>query len=136
MASDGRAALDAQIAKLRGLGDALTDAAAPAVAEAVQDKIETNIASGRGPDGKAWEPTATGRQPLQGALKAVETRAVGDTIVVTLEGHEVHHHRGDTRGNIQRQIIPTKKTPQPIARAIESVLADKFREHMGVRDGR
>lgn len=134
--ANGRAALDAQVNRLRTLGKAIVRDAAPKVAVAVKKEIDASISAGREPSGKPWTPTASGKKPLANAAAAVSVTAVGTVVVVRLEGHEVHHHRGDTRGNVVRQIIPSGKTPEPVTKAIADVVETEFREHMGVRGGR
>lgn len=124
------AALDAYVRKLRSV-DGLAVAAAPAVAEAFKEELDGQIARGQGPDGTPWQRTESGEQPLQNAAAAVTVKAVGSVIVARVEGPEAFHHRGQTRGNIRRQILPSAALPQPFTRAIKRVLEERFAEVMG-----
>lgn len=128
MSEAGFAALDAHIARLRGLD--LARRAAPDAARAVQDELRRQIAAGVDPDGKPWPRTQDGRKPLATAEKALAVGAVGTTIVLRLRGHVARHHRGIARGGIERQILPRRGIPQAMDRAIRRVLADHFREAM------
>lgn len=128
---DGRAALDAQIKRLRSLPRALTRDAAPKIAKAVELEIRAQIARGVGPDGKPWKATEAGGRPLRHAAEHVTVVAVGDVIVVRVDGVEARHHLGAVKGGVKRPIIPTGALPDPIARAIGRVIAEQFRAHMG-----
>jgi hypothetical protein len=132
--ADGFAELDAQIARLRSLPHLARDSA-PAVARAVEAEIVRQIGRGVGPDGKAWAPTEDGNRPLQNAAKALTVRALGTTIICRLDGPEARHHLGFVRGGKVRQILPTGKIPDPMTRAIRSVVERKFLEHMEVGRG-
>jgi len=134
MARDGRAALDLQIARLRALPLALTRDAAPAVARAVEAEIRAQLARGEGPGGKPWPMRKVdGGRPLRHAADAVTVTSVGDVIIVRLSGVEVRHHLGAVRGGVRRPIIPTGSLPDPLASAIETIVAEKFAQHMGAR---
>jgi hypothetical protein len=128
--SNGAAQLDGQIARLRELAK-LVPSAAPAVAVAMSDVIVANIARGVGPDGAPWERTEEGKQPLRGAAKALEVRAVGTVVVATLTGPEARHHLGAVRGGVRREILPTGGTiPGPMVDRIERAVTDRFRAIM------
>lgn len=128
--ADGRALLRAQIARLRKL-EGLTKDVAPKVARAVERELRAQIAAGKGPDGKPWKPRQDGGQPLRNAASALSVRAVGDVIVVRLDGVEARHHLGAVRGGVRRQIIPTGSMPDAVSRAIEQVVTREFRAVMG-----
>lgn len=128
--ADGRAALRAQIARLRKLSG-LTKDVAPKVARAVERELRAQIAAGKGPDGKPWKRRQDGGQPLRNAAAALSVRAVGDVIVVRLDGVEARHHLGAVRGGVRRQIIPTGSMPDALTRAIEEVVTREFRSIMG-----
>ena len=131
MAHDGSIALNAQIAKLRRLGPALTKGGAPAVALAVRGELAAQIAAGTGPDGRAWKPTKAGTPPLRNAAAALTVRAVGTVVVATLSGVEARHHLGAVKGKVKREILPTGKIPDPVTRAITRVVTAEFEAIMG-----
>lgn len=127
--ADGFAALDAHIGRLRAL-PGLARRAAPAVARALQDEVQHQIAAGVGPDGKPWPKRQDGGQPLATAGKALAVGAVGTRIVLRLRGHIARHHRGIAKGGVQRQILPTGAIPRAYAQVIQRVLAEHFHEAM------
>lgn len=127
---DGSAALKAQIARLRTLGT-MVQRAAPGVAQALEREIVAQVAAGLGPDGKPLVRTQDGRQPLQGAARALRVRAVGTVIVARLEGHHALHHRGTVRGGVRRPVLPTDAASESVARAIQKTLAREFGLLMG-----
>jgi hypothetical protein len=129
------AALDEQIRRLRSVQGLAKDAA-PFVADALKEEIDAQIARGQGPDGRPWVRTDEGRAPLKNAAKAVTVKALGATIVARVEGPEAYHHRGQTRGNIVRPIIPTGRLTAPFTRAIKRVLAERYASLMGGDHGR
>lgn len=129
--ADGDETLASIIDRLRGLPVALVKDAAPLVAKEAKQIISDNITAQRGPDGEAWARGEVGAgDVLTNAAKAVDCRAVGDTILITLEGPEVKHHKATAKGGIRRRIIPTKKIPAPLVAAIRKVLGSSFRKVM------
>jgi len=127
--SDGAAALDAQIARLRRL-PTLVQSAAPGVARALELELQKQIAAGEGPGGAAWRPRADGSKPLQNAAKALTVTAVSTVVIARITGVEARHHLGAVRGKVKRQILPTAGLPQPMARAIETVVTREFTKIM------
>lgn len=116
------AALNKQIAKLRALA-ATSLQLAPKVAEACLEVIAENVAAGRGPDGVPWKLTEAGDLALRGSpRKGLSAVALGSRVVITLDGSRVFHHRGQTRGNVERPILPTRNLPQPMTEAIRRVV--------------
>lgn len=130
--ADGHAALERHIRRLREL-DKLGERAAPAVAKALERELVANVRAGVGPDGTPWPATEDGHKPLQGASKALSVRAVGTVVVARLTGIHARHHLGAVRGGVRRPILPTKTIPEPVTKAIASVLEDEFKRTMGVR---
>jgi hypothetical protein len=128
-------ALDAQIRRLRSVKGLAKDAA-PFVAKALKSEIDAQIARGEGPDGTPWALTDEGRRPLQNAAKAVSVTAVGSVVVARVEGHEAFHHRGQTRGNVRRPIIPTGTLTEPFTRAIKHVVTERYAALLGGANGR
>ncbi len=122
------AALQREIAKLRALA-ASTATLAPRVGEACLNVIVENVEAGRGPDGTPWQPTKAGGIALRGdAHKGLAMVALGSRVVITLDGSRVYHHRGQTRGNIARPILPTRGMPQPMTEAVRRVVNEWFEE--------
>ena len=129
MADNSRAiaALDRAIARVRELG-ALPEQIAPAVAREAKAQIDANIAAGRAPNGQAWEPTAEGKRPLRNAAQAVTAAPIGSRVVVSVSGPEAFHHKGKTRGNIARPILPGRRQAAVLfRRAIEAAIAKELR---------
>lgn len=130
--ADGFAALDAHIRRLRELEHLVPDAA-PEVARAVENELDANIASGVGPDGTPLKRTRDGRVPLRNAATKLRVRAVGPVVLCTLDGPEALHDQGRARGGVRRQILPSGKIPQPVTKAINTVITDRFNKTMGGR---
>ena len=126
---DDYAALDAHIARVRSLPE-LGRRAAPDVAIAVRDELERQIGAGVDPNGKPWKRTEDGRVPLATAAEALHVGAVGSTVVIRLTGHIARHHLGRVKGGVQRQVIPIRGLPAPLAGAVKVVLVEHFGEVM------
>lgn len=123
------AALDAQIRRLRAV-EGLAAAVAPEVAQALKAELDAQIARGQGPDGTPWPKRADGGQPLRNAAESTTVVAVGSVIVARVTGRHAFHHRGQTRGNVVRQILPSRRIPEPFTRAIKKVLELRIPEHL------
>lgn len=119
--------LDGVIARLRRLPK-IVEEVAPELAKELHAVTAENVAAQRGPDGKAWEPGQENNEVLSGAMKNVDTRAVGNVIVQTLRGPEAKHHLGIARGRVKREIIPTKKIPDAFVKAAKRLLERKIKE--------
>lgn len=126
----GFAALDAQIRKLRELGE-IPARVAPRVAQSAKREIQRNVSAQRGPDGKPWPKGKQGQPVLRGAGKAVRASAVGSVVVLSLDDHHARHHLGAVKGKVKREILPTTKIPRPMTRAIERVVTGEFHAIMG-----
>lgn len=119
------------IAHLRQLGG-LVEEAAPAIAAAVDDELQLQIAAARTPTNAPWRPRKEdGGQALQGAGKALTVKVVGTVILARLEGVYARHHLGAVRGKVRRQILPTSGIPTGIERGIRIALDRKFAELAG-----
>lgn len=127
---DPVAQLNGMIERVRRLGAAGPEFAKVAATE-LRAQIEENIAAGRGPDGVAWEPTEEGKKPLQGAAAALEVTSVGTVVIARISGYHANHHKGKTRGNIARPILPSRKLNGPAVKAIAEVLRKHYGEIMG-----
>ncbi len=144
MANDNNAPafaqLDAFLERLRSIPN-LAKEAAPAVAEAYQDKIEENISREVDPYGQSWPPRVSGEGPLLvNAAQKISTRALESTIVTTLDDPIlVMHHVGSARGyrggsarlgGKRRPLIPWKGLPGPLKAVTREVLSRHFQTHM------
>jgi hypothetical protein len=125
--SSGDVALRAIIAQIEALPEALVEGAAPEIASELHAAITRQISAGTDPDGKPWDRTQQGAQPLVNAANALRVTAVGSTIVARLTGPEALHHRGAVKGGKVRQILPSNEIPDPVAKAIRVVLDRRFR---------
>ena len=130
--SSGHEVLREMKQRLRELGDIAEDVA-PEVAVAVQDELTKQIERGVGPDGRPWKLTRDGRKPLRNAAKALTVRVIGSVILTQLTGPEARHHLGAVRGKVRRAILPTRRIPDPMVRAIRRVIEQRFEHTMGVR---
>lgn len=129
---DPMAALDAHIARVRGLGD-LAIEAAPECAVELEDALHAQIARGEDPDGEKWPPRKdTGEQPLQGAAKALAVAPIGKMVFCRLRGPEARHHLGRAKGGTVRRILPVQGLPDHLAQAVKAGLTRKFKQRMGV----
>lgn len=128
--ANGDASLNAMLERLRKLPELGTEAA-PSVADAVRDQLEKTIDAGTTAEGKSWERTKDGKQPLRNAAKALAVVAVDSTIFARLTGHIARHHLGRARGGVVRQILPTEGIPSGMAKAIKTVLVEEFEDVMG-----
>jgi hypothetical protein len=124
------AILNDWIAKLRALGPTLAKEVAPEVAAALRDGIAANIDAQRGPDGVPWPRPAdrTVSIVLRNAMKSVRVAPVGGTVVATLTGPEARHHLGAVRGGTARPILPTRRMPEAMIKAIQLVVTRKIQE--------
>ncbi len=109
----------------------LTARAAPLAAEALEGVIRHQITRGLSPSGAPWRKTEEGRQPLQGAAKALVVVPVGRAIVARLQGHVARHNNGTARGGVERQILPTKGLPREYADALRGAITRAFEESKG-----
>lgn len=128
--SAGDVALQAMLDKLRKLPE-LAKQAAPEVAHVVREELEKQISKGTTPDGKAWERTKDGRQPLTTAAKALSVTHVGTRILAVLRGHVARHHLGRARGGVERRILPSKELPKSWSENIRSALSREFQQIIG-----
>lgn len=131
-------ALDPMIAKLRALrsfGEETAKTAAPLVLEAVR----ADVADGIDPTtGEAWKPKKGGGEPLRNASKALAVSTSGETVTVTLRGHEVFHHYGSADGGKRlpkRPILPDAGAgvPKKVDEAARKAAAETFRRTTGAR---
>lgn len=121
----GQADLDAMIARVRAL-DGFVKRAAPAVAHALEAEMHTQISAGTDPDGKAWQRTQDGQQPLRKAANDLRVVVIGAKVFAALKGHVARHNNGTARGGIARPVLPGRGLPTRYAQAIRSALTKEF----------
>lgn len=117
--------LQAMVDKLRSLSK-LTTTVAPKVADAMKGELAKQVREQISPSGKPWQPGEKGKPILKGSADATRVAVVGTTIVLTLEGHYARHHLGAVKGKKIRPILPTRKLPGPMTRAVEEVITTEF----------
>lgn len=128
--------LDDMIARLRELPD-LAERVADDIAAVIDEELQRTIAAGTTPEGKPWERTKQGKQPLQyaGRPGTLNVASVGRVIYVRLTGPEARHHTGRARGQVRRQIIPRGQLPPAIAAKVEAVIARHLSDALGPGGG-
>lgn len=109
----------------------MVESARPKLVRALEKVIADQVARGEDPTGKAWQKTKQGAQPLTRAARAVDVRASGNVITASISGHHARHHLGAVKGKIKRRILPSKKLPNPYAKAVRRVLVAEFNRIMG-----
>lgn len=129
--SAGHAKLQEMIERLRTLGATLGKTSAPEVRDALEADLRATTAAGTAPDGTPWEPKQDGGKPLVGVDRDITVTATGNKILATLRGKYVRHHFGTARGGVRRQVLPTRKIPDALSRAIGAVLSKNFHKIMG-----
>lgn len=116
-----------QIAILRELGN-LPEAIAPLAAREVKKDIIEHTKRGENPEGEPWPKTQTGQAPLQNVEKALKVRVFGSTVVASLDGHYARHHLGAVTGGVRREILPTRRVPDTMARALKKVAEREYKK--------
>lgn len=123
--SSGADALTAMIASLGKMQTLVADSMS-ALTAACRTEMQRTIAAGTDAEGKRWQPTQQGQQPLQHAAGAMSVMSVNKTIYITLGGVEARHHYGYVKGGRKRAIIPEEKIPDAMADAMRVVLQRAF----------
>ncbi len=114
--------------KLRAFPLEAATRAAQHGAKVLDGLLRNNISAGLGPDGTPWPPRQDGGAALQQAGEGLTVRPVDTVILASLGPPWSLHHWGRARGHVVRQILPTKKAPQPMVDAVEDSLRQDFRE--------
>lgn len=124
-----RATLERRVSALASMPVAISSIA-PTVAGEIRDIIAANIAAQRAPDGTPWPPTEDGKPALVHAMRSVDVRAVGTTVVITVNGVESRHDLGAVKGGARRQIVPYGRTPDPMREAVDRVAQRVIAQHL------
>lgn len=128
MAADPVAQLNELIARLRAASDPAIYA--PVAADTLRDELEAQVALQRGPDGERWLPPAEGGDALSGAAANLQVSATGNVVIARVTGRYAYHHRGQTRGNVARPILPSRQLNRPAIKALQKALGDEFRDRL------
>ncbi len=115
---------------LNSLADGASKELPTEVAKALDTEVRKTIAAGTDPDGKPWQPTRDGQQPLKGAASTLRTTAMGKRVVQSISGHHALHHLGRAAGGIQRAIIPMRAVPKAALVAFQRVYNDFVRSKL------
>lgn len=104
----------------------LVDAAAEELAPVVKQQLVENYAKGQNPYGDTWQATKQGTQPLKNAADNVRVKAIGNTIVVSIDGRYVFHNYG--AGSPKRTLLPEGGLPFKMGDAIRKGLVSMGEE--------
>lgn len=133
--ADGDAQFRELTRRLHALGPEMTRAAVGDIAGSVKRRIGEQLERGTTPDGRPWTPRKDGSRALPNAKDAVRVDPVTGSlsaVVVTVEGGEALHHRGDVHGNVVRQVLPGQgEVPASIEQAVREVLDERFVRAVG-----
>lgn len=119
------------IERCRQLPVELVARSVPEIARALRDDIQRTAQAGTAPDGEPWQEKKDGTQALRGVERDVDVTFSGSVVIATLRGKFVRHHKRTARGGIRRQVIPTRKIPDAVTRAIGVTLRRHFSAIMG-----
>jgi hypothetical protein len=122
MSAAAFATLDQLVNDLRGAGDDLPRIARELV-PVLEEQAREAIASRASMSGEKWPATKDGHAPLQGAMKSITVKAIGDTIFIRMSGYEVWHQYG-TKRTPKRAIIPSAGLNAKVGNAIRFGIVD------------
>lgn len=106
--------------------NSLVDAAAEELAPVVKQQLVDNYTKGQSPYGDPWPATIDGHQPLKNAASNVRVSAIGNTIVVSIDGRYVFHNYG--AGSPKRTLLPEGGLPARMGDAIRMGLVSMGEE--------
>lgn len=111
-----------RIRSLKLLPERVAVRAAPLVEKA----LKASAAAGTDPSGAPWKAKKDGGKPLKNAASKISTVANGKSIITTLTGPDVFHHRG-TKDHPRRQVIPrSNEVPDSVAAALDEAMRIEF----------
>jgi hypothetical protein len=99
---------------------------AAAAAPLLEKQLLANIAAQRGPDGKAWQPSANGAPVLLNAGKSLKVGSTGPTLWARLYGVEARHHLGAVKGGVRRRILPRRDSMKGVSKILQQVARQKW----------
>lgn len=92
----------------------------------VEQALRANAAAGLDPMGKPWKLKKDGGKPLKNVAAKISCVANGKSIVATLTGPDVFHHRG-TKDHPRRQVLPRSgEVPDFVKKAIDEAVGIEF----------
>lgn len=123
-----------QISKMMGRLDLLIGMPSECVAEVakvVEAELNATVGAGEAPDGTKWAPRKEdGKRALKDAASKIRVGAVGNVVIVRMvDRPTVLHHFGNSRGRVQRQVIPIDGVPPRMKAAINKAIAKVGRKH-------
>ncbi len=111
--SQGDAEMDRIIRSVQSLAGAPVAVAALA-APLVQTAVQTTAAAGTSPDGTPWKPRKDdGRRALANAAEAVQCRAIGPVVQLSLGSTSTGSAKVQAIQNAQRPILPDRGAALP-----------------------
>lgn len=121
--------IDAWIKRLQGLPSLVKDAA-PVVADRVRSILQEGANAGVAPDGTPWPLTKKdSRKALPGAASAINVRAVGSVILMSVEGYWYYHQIGIRVP--RRALIPDGQLGRKLTDAMRQEISKAFNRKMG-----
>lgn len=124
------------VQRLRSFGSGAVAALADELVGPIESALGEAAEAGRSVTGEAWRPTKSGAPALQNIMSAINVRAIGKSIVVTLTGHHVYHQFG-TGWVPRRPLLPTGGMPDRIGNLIRLgylEMADEWLSRKGRHD--
>lgn len=111
-----------RIKSLKLMPQRVAQRAAPLVEQA----LKKNAAAGLDPFGRAWKLKKDGGKALKNVAAKISATANKTSVVVTLTGPDVFHHRG-TKKDPRRQVLPSSnEVPDVVAAALEEAARIEF----------
>ena len=118
----------ADMQRMAVIGERAAQIAAPLL----EARLKASAAAGTTPDGAPWAPTMRGARAMPNAAKAINVRAIGQTVRVTLDAVESIHHFGRPGHEVPRQIIPYAGTmPAMVQEVLDEAFAKAWAEVVG-----
>lgn len=104
--------------------------AAPEVAKVVEAYVRKTIAAGTDPYGTPWAPRKhDGARPLQHADQTLTVTALGQHVILEIQGIDARHHHGWVKGKTKRPVILTKpELPPELVEQIRKVLFAEYQK--------
>lgn len=92
----------------------------------VEAAVRANAAAGLDPSGVPWKAKKDGGKPLKNVASKISSVANGKSVVTTLTGPDVFHHRG-TKDHPRRRVLPANgEVPPFVAAALEEAARQEF----------
>lgn len=112
--------LDSMIDALKRVDDATLARVYGEFERIIDADIRSTIAAGTTPDGTPWPPRKSdGGRALVHVADNLAVEAVRDGVLVRLYGKDVLHHRGHSRGHVERQVIYVGDMPARVVAKLD-----------------